>query len=685
MHEIEDRRSYTGRIQIPIPDYERRRSHIDLIDPTHPLLPTALSCLSYSERERPSALDLCQLLAALKGSSQYTQSVHQVQERGGLAPRATAAANDRELSSLQEANRLQAQQNHQLAQQNQELQQQLVAVREQNLRQQRQNERQSQRLQQRVVARDKEISTLQQQVAARDERTSTLEQQLEVRKNQSESQAQELHHQIAVKDARIQTLRQQLVVGQKQNERQVRDLQQQVAARDERVSTLEQQLEVRKSQSESQAQELHHRQKQNEHQVRDLRQQLVAKDENIETLQQQLVARDARTEAMRSSSQELQTDTLAVNERIQRLEQAYLEKQHTVQQLEKQLQANEQVVADFQLANDQLVQELERIRRPVEGTAIAQAPVQSLNDPQQQQITLNISWQKGDNAPNAMSRGATASKGEVVYVNPSGSPTVHAYNSRRQYWFRLPDCPHTSSAMVIVRRMVTAVGGQKNSEPTNVLLSLDEETKNWKECFLPMPTERHSLAAVCTGRLLIAAGGYCSSVLKTVEILDIDSRQWFTATSLPHPCYQPSAAVWEDTLYLLSGSNQNMNPVRTVLTCSVSELLQSCQLQTPEQSSLWHQIALAPFFNSTCVTLRGRLLAIGGNDATDKNTRTVHFYNPTSNSWQAMRTMPTARHCALVGVLPGDQLMVVGGWGEQRVLWNREPARLATVEFCFFS
>ena len=229
VHEIEDRRSYTGRIQIPIPDYERRRSHIDLIDPTHPLLPTALSCLSYSERERPSALDLCQLLAALKGSSQYTQSVHQVQERGGLAPRATAAANDRELSSLQEANRLQAQQNYQLAQQNQELQQQLVAVREQNLRQQRQNERQSQRLQQRVVARDTEISTLQQQVAARDERTSTLEQQLEVRNNQSESQAQELHRQIAVKDARIQTLRQQLVVGQRQNERQVRDLQQQVA------------------------------------------------------------------------------------------------------------------------------------------------------------------------------------------------------------------------------------------------------------------------------------------------------------------------------------------------------------------------------------------------------------------------------------------------------------------------
>ena len=46
---------------------ERHKSHIDLIDPTHPLLRIATDCLS-SEKKRPSASDLCHCLAALKQS-----------------------------------------------------------------------------------------------------------------------------------------------------------------------------------------------------------------------------------------------------------------------------------------------------------------------------------------------------------------------------------------------------------------------------------------------------------------------------------------------------------------------------------------------------------------------------------------------------------------------------------------
>ena len=53
-------------IQVPVPDIERRKSHIDLIDPTHPLLPIAIDCLSYSEKDRPSAQDLCHRLTAPK-------------------------------------------------------------------------------------------------------------------------------------------------------------------------------------------------------------------------------------------------------------------------------------------------------------------------------------------------------------------------------------------------------------------------------------------------------------------------------------------------------------------------------------------------------------------------------------------------------------------------------------------
>ena len=72
---IEDSRSPTGTMEMPILESERRKSHIKLIDPTHTLLPTALSCLSYLEKDRPTAQDLCQHLAAFKETSCYIQSV----------------------------------------------------------------------------------------------------------------------------------------------------------------------------------------------------------------------------------------------------------------------------------------------------------------------------------------------------------------------------------------------------------------------------------------------------------------------------------------------------------------------------------------------------------------------------------------------------------------------------------
>ena len=70
---VEDSRSPTGTTEMPVLESERRKSHIDLIDPTHILLPTALDCLSYLEKDRPSAQDICRQLAAIKEAPRNTQ------------------------------------------------------------------------------------------------------------------------------------------------------------------------------------------------------------------------------------------------------------------------------------------------------------------------------------------------------------------------------------------------------------------------------------------------------------------------------------------------------------------------------------------------------------------------------------------------------------------------------------
>ena len=77
---IDDPQYPTGTILRVVTEVERRKTDIDLIDPTHPLLRIALECLKNSERDRPSARDLCRQLSQLKSSPQYQQDSQQKSE-----------------------------------------------------------------------------------------------------------------------------------------------------------------------------------------------------------------------------------------------------------------------------------------------------------------------------------------------------------------------------------------------------------------------------------------------------------------------------------------------------------------------------------------------------------------------------------------------------------------------------
>ena len=57
-----------------VPEVERRKNHIDLVQPNHPLLTIALNCLQDIESNRPSAQEICEMVATLKESTEYTES-----------------------------------------------------------------------------------------------------------------------------------------------------------------------------------------------------------------------------------------------------------------------------------------------------------------------------------------------------------------------------------------------------------------------------------------------------------------------------------------------------------------------------------------------------------------------------------------------------------------------------------
>jgi len=183
---VSDPLSPTGSKYVPVLETERRKSHIDLINPSHPFLPMATDCLSYNEKERPSAQELCHRLAALKETSQYGDSVEQARERS----RAVTADRERQLREQQK--------------QIQDLQQELQ-VRDAQVKEKdaviATNEQQIQQLEQvtrekdhDIEARERQLRELNQKLTASEHVTAQLQQTLQQRENMIQGLQEEKKH-----------------------------------------------------------------------------------------------------------------------------------------------------------------------------------------------------------------------------------------------------------------------------------------------------------------------------------------------------------------------------------------------------------------------------------------------------------------------------------------------------------
>ena len=69
-----------GTVCVRVPEVNRRQNHISEIPPNHSLLPITLDCLKDKDNERPSAHQLCERVADLKGKSDYRDSARAVQD-----------------------------------------------------------------------------------------------------------------------------------------------------------------------------------------------------------------------------------------------------------------------------------------------------------------------------------------------------------------------------------------------------------------------------------------------------------------------------------------------------------------------------------------------------------------------------------------------------------------------------
>ena len=288
---------------------------------------------------------------------------------------------------------------------------------------------------------------------------------------------------------------------------------------------------------------------------------------------------------------------------------------------------------------------------------------------------LVFGWETRSRAPEKLSRGAAVISGNTVYISGRCKAAVYAYHVDDDKWSRLPDCTQELFGLAVINDHLTAVGGRKgvgDLEPLNSLVSLCEG--EWVELLPPMPTQRTDPAVMTTAdhKYAVVAGGdtnWMSTKHVTVELLEIGSLQWMAMCDLPKPLYGITGTICGGSIYCLDEHCSGY-------TCTVESLISSCKSHTahttPQTSAkVWLALPQIPVDFSSPASICGQLVIFGGADATYHGCypdrialSTIHQYDPTSNNWVYIGSLPRAKEGSLVAELPGDRILVVGGMVE---------------------
>ena len=293
----------------------------------------------------------------------------------------------------------------------------------------------------------------------------------------------------------------------------------------------------------------------------------------------------------------------------------------------------------------------------------------------------NMMWRERGKAARKMStKYNTVTDSTSLYVRIDGMK-VYSYTASSSTWSQLPDGPTNACPLVIVNNLLTLVGGCQGSVATNELFSLttagdgDRKWSAWTTEFPPMPTGRYGSTALCNKTDLIVAGGLSSpkTKLKIVEVMNTETFQWSTAVDLPQPLSCAPSAVCGDQIYVLSLRGAS----KLTYTCSMSTLKSS---HATASTTLWSSVAAPPLSSTTCVSLNGHLLAIGGcSILSNTPTAAVYVYDPNMDSWKVISHMTRPRSECFAAAFPDNHLTVVGGWSDDE--GKTDSMEVATVEF----
>ena len=284
---------------------------------------------------------------------------------------------------------------------------------------------------------------------------------------------------------------------------------------------------------------------------------------------------------------------------------------------------------------------------------------------------LQLDWSCGPDMPFSMSNyiqsvevdgtvyvgGGYATKDEDDY-------TVMAYSMQSCKWHTLPPYRAKWFAMTTINNKLILVGGHHNGS-VNQLGVWKTDSNQWTCPFPPMPTPRSSPSVTSYKHWLVVAGGKRKEdSLSTVELLDIDNKQWSTAPSTPISWYKMKSTIIGDTWYLMGGKQDDITTITDVYSVSLEALVSH---SASDSSKIWNKISPLNYEYSSPLSLGGSLLALGSYNTKIKcPVSPIQCYVPETNTWVPAGELPRPlQNCTCI--LTAGRLHVFGGYSDSRL------------------
>lgn len=226
---------------------------------------------------------------------------------------------------------------------------------------------------------------------------------------------------------------------------------------------------------------------------------------------------------------------------------------------------------------------------------------------------------------------------------------------------------YESFTMAVVLNKLLVVGGYDavKDEYSNRLSEWREVGCNWVRIQgSPLLVPRANAVAIGYKKWLIVAGGFDGGPLDRVDILDCENfGQWHNlGIPLPEPAYALQSAFYQDSsgaaLWYLTSTNRGcgINQHKPVFFISLTHLI--------EKRGSWVVLPEPPLSNSGVVTVRGHLLAIGGQEQRAAKKDVYMFFFGT-NEWLKVSEIQYPRHSCSCVPLSDKKFVVMGGFDEE--------------------